>query len=182
MRGTVRLDGADVGQLNLDRVGCRFGYLPQSVELLPGSIAENIRRLGEDDPQGVVEAATKAGAHEMILSLPEGYDTMIGKRGVALSGGQSQRIALARALYGRPQLVLLDEPDADLDQQGGQALVEAIGRLREEGVTLIVIAHRSSLISGLDKLLVINAGQVARFDSMQEFTRAAAGSNVRVLR
>ena len=182
MRGTVRLDGADVSQLNLDRVGCRFGYLPQSVELLPGSIAENIRRLGEDDPQGVVEAATKAGAHEMILSLPEGYDTMIGKRGVALSGGQSQRIALARALYGRPQFVLLDEPDADLDQQGEQALVEAIGRLREEGVTLIVIAHRSSLISGLDKLLVINAGQVARFDSMQEFTRAAAGSNVRVLR
>ena len=181
-RGTVRLDGADVGQIDLDRAGAYLGYLPQSTELLPGTVADNIRRLNEDDPYGVIDAAQRAGAHEMILSLPNGYDTLIGRRGFALSGGQTQRIGLARALYGRPRLVVLDEPDADLDQQGELALVNALGQLREEGTTLIVIAHRSALINDLDKLLVLNAGQVAKLGPMEEFLRPVPGTNVRVVK
>jgi len=182
LRGSVRLDGAEIGLLDLDGVGRHFGYLPQSVELLPGTVAENIRRLGDDDPAGVVEAARRAGAHDMILSLPNGYDTVIGNRGFALSGGQVQRIALSRALYGRPSLVVLDEPDADLDQLGERALVEAIEQLRREGTTVIVIAHRSALINDLDMLLVMNAGEVARFGPMGEFKATPVRSNVRAVR
>jgi PrtD family type I secretion system ABC transporter len=181
-RGKVRLDGADVSNFDPDRLGGHIGYLPQSVQLLPGSIAENIRRLGEDDPAGVLDAAVRAGAHDMILALPDGYDTLIGNRGFALSGGQVQRIGLARAFYGRPRIMLLDEPDADLDQDGERALVEAIRRLREDGTTLIVIAHRSALIQDLDKLLVVSAGLVAKFGPTQEFLSRATGANVRVIR
>ena len=181
-RGTVRLDGAGVGQLDLDLVGAHLGYLPQSAELLPGTVAENIRRLGDDDPGGVAAAATRAGAHEMILALPEGYDTLIGKKGFALSGGQVQRIALARALYGSPRLVILDEPDADLDQQGELALIRAIEQLRADGVTVIVIAHRAALVRDLDMLLVIDAGEVAKFGSMHEFREAPKNPKVRIVR
>jgi ATP-binding cassette subfamily C protein EexD len=180
-RGTIRLDGADIAGMNLDRVGAYLGYLPQAVDLLPGTVAENIRRLADDDPSGVIEAAQRAGAHEMILGLPNGYDTFIGKRGFMLSGGQAQRIGLARALYGRPRLVVLDEPDADLDQDGERALAKAISLLREEGTTLIVITHRPGLIHGLDMLLVMQAGQVARFAPMREFIASATTPNVRVV-
>jgi ATP-binding cassette subfamily C protein EexD len=180
-RGTIRLDGADIVGMNLDRVGAYLGYLPQAVDLLPGTVAENIRRLADDDPSGVIEAAQRAGAHEMILGLPNGYDTFIGKRGFMLSGGQAQRIGLARALYGRPRLVVLDEPDADLDQDGERALAKAISLLREEGTTLIVITHRPGLIHGLDMLLVMQAGQVARFAPMREFIASATTPNVRVV-
>jgi ATP-binding cassette subfamily C protein EexD len=180
-RGTVRLDGADIAGMDLDRVGAYLGYLPQAVDLLPGTVAENIRRLADDDPSGVIEAAQRAGAHEMILGLPNGYDTFIGKRGFMLSGGQAQRIGLARALYGRPRLVVLDEPDADLDQDGERALAKAISLLREEGTTLIVITHRPGLIHGLDMLLVMQAGQVARFAPMREFIASATTPNVRVV-
>jgi len=181
-RGTVRLDGAGVSQLDLDRVGSHFGYLPQSTELLPGTVAENIRRLGDDDPAGVVEAASRAGAHDMILALPNGYDTVIGRKGFALSGGQVQRIALARALYGRPRIVILDEPDADLDQQGERALIQAIEQLRAEKVTVIVIAHRAALVRDLDMLLVINSGEVAKFAPMAEFREAPDKPKVRIVR
>jgi PrtD family type I secretion system ABC transporter len=169
LRGTVRFDGADVTQLDRDYVGRHFGYLPQNVELLPGTVAENIRRLGDEDPHGVMDAAVRAGAHYMILGLPNGYDTVVGTRGFALSGGQIQRIGLARALYGRPKIVLLDEPDGDLDQAGEEALVHAIQTLREEKTTLLIIAHRASLIAGLDKLLVMNSGQVMKFGPMEGF-------------
>ncbi len=172
LRGSARLDGADVAKLDHERAGPSLGYLAQSVELLPGTIAETIRRLGHDDPAGVVEAARLAGAHELILGLPDGYDTIIGNRGFALSGGQMQRIGLARALYGNPQLVLLDEPDADLDEAGELGLVAAIASLRARGATLIVISHKPALIQPLDKLLVMNAGQVVQFGAMDEFGNA----------
>jgi ATP-binding cassette subfamily C protein EexD len=182
LRGCARLDGADVTQLDHEHAGSHLGYLPQSVELLPGTIAENIRRLGPDDPAGVIEAAELAGAHELILGLPQGYDTMIGNRGFALSGGQMQRIGLARALYGNPRLVLLDEPDGDLDEAGERALVAAIATLRGRGTTLIVISHKTALIQPLDKLLVMNAGQVVKFGTMDEFANASRSPNVRVVR
>jgi ABC-type protease/lipase transport system fused ATPase/permease subunit len=166
--------------MDLDEVGSHIGYLPQAVELLPGTVAENIRRLGDDDPNGVVEAAILAGAHYMILGLPDGYDTLIGKRGFALSGGQVQRIGLARALYRRPKIVLLDEPDADLDQAGEEALVGAIRDLRLKGTTLIVVAHRASLIASLDKLLVMNSGQVAQFGPMKDFMKPVANAPLKV--
>jgi PrtD family type I secretion system ABC transporter len=182
LRGSARLDGADVTKLNHEHAGPSLGYLPQSVDLLPGTIAENIRRLGPDDPAAVIEAAELAGAHELILGLPDGYDTLIGSRGFALSGGQMQRIGLARALYGTPRLVLLDEPDADLDEAGERALVAAIAALRERGTTLIIISHKPALIQPLDKLLVMNAGQVVKFGPMDEFANAPRAPNVRVVR
>lgn len=180
-RGCVRLDGADVAKMDHDRIGAHLGYLAQSVELLPGTVAENIRRLGPDDPQGVVEAAELAGAHEMILSLPDGYDTVIGKRGFALSGGQMQRIGLARAFYGKPKLVLLDEPDADLDEPGERALLHAIGVLRTNHSTVIVISHRTSLLQSVDKLLVLNAGQVAKYGPLAALQAPGSEPKVRVV-
>jgi PrtD family type I secretion system ABC transporter len=182
LRGTVRLDGADISHLDLDHVGAHVGYLPQTVELLPGTIAENIRRIGEDDPEGVIEAATRAGAHEMILALPNGYDTVVGSRGFSLSGGQTQRIGLARALYGYPKLIVLDEPDADLDQLGERALMRVIDSLREEQVTLVVIAHRSAVIQDLDRLLVMNDGQAIKFGPMDDFLNPGSGPKVRVVK
>jgi len=180
-RGFVRMDGSDVARMDHDRVGAHLGYLPQSVELLPGTIAENIRRLGPDDPAGVVESAQLAGAHDMILSLPNGYDTTVGKRGFALSGGQMQRIGLARAFYGRPNLVLLDEPDADLDDAGERALVQALGLLKRRGATVILVSHRSALLTLADKLLVMNSGQSAKFGTVDELRGASASPKVRVV-
>jgi ATP-binding cassette subfamily C protein EexD len=181
LRGCARLDGADIALVDHDRVGAHLGYLPQSVELLPGAIAENIRRLGPDDPAGVMEAAQLAGAHEMILGLPNGYDTVVGKRGFALSGGQVRRIALARAFYGWPQLVLLDEPDADLDEEGERALVRAIAALRARGATMIIISHRAALIHPLDKLLVMNGGQAIKFGPTEDFRSSPQPARVRAV-
>jgi ATP-binding cassette subfamily C protein EexD len=180
-RGFVRMDGSDVSKMDHDRVGAHLGYLPQSVELLPGTIAENIRRLGPDDPSGVVEAAELAGAHEMILSLPDGYDTVVGKRGFALSGGQMQRIGLARAFYGRPNLVLLDEPDADLDDAGERALAQTICLLKRRGATVILVSHRSALLQLVDKLLVMNSGQSVKFGRIGELGSPGASPKVRVV-
>jgi len=175
------MDGADVAKMDHDRVGAHVGYLPQAVELLPGTIAENIRRLGPDDPAGVIEAATLAGAHEMILALPEGYDTLVGKRGFALSGGQMQRIGLARAFYGNPNLILLDEPDADLDDAGERALANAISALRKRQATVIIVSHRSALLKLVDKLCIMNAGQVVKYGSMDELQSPGAAPKVRVV-
>ena len=180
-RGCVRMDGADVAKMDHDAIGSHVGYLPQTVDLLPGTIAENIRRLGPDDLRGVVEAAELAGAHEMILSLPEGYDTLVGKRGFALSGGQMQRIGLARAFYGHPNLVVLDEPDADLDDAGECALAQAICALRKRHVTVIIVSHRSALLQLVDKLLIMNAGQAVKYGPLGELKAPGSAPKVRVV-
>ncbi|APE30132.1 peptidase [Halomonas aestuarii] len=160
LTGTARLDGADINLWNREEVGPFIGYLPQDIELFEGTIAENIARFGEVDSDKVVAAARKAGVHEMVLSMPGGYDTPIGAGGVGLSGGQRQRIALARALYGDPVLVVLDEPNASLDDRGEHALRAAMVALKREGVTLFVISHRVSVLKGMDTLLLMRDGQI----------------------
>ncbi|XKH59414.1 type I secretion system permease/ATPase [Halomonas sediminis] len=161
--GDVRLDGGEITHYNRDEIGPYLGYLPQDIELFDGSVSENIARFGNLDPQKVVEAAKKAGVHEMILDLSNGYDTVISSTSGALSGGQRQRVGLARALYGNPVLVVLDEPNANLDDAGERALAQAIADLKAEGTTLFVISHRTSVLKKMDKLLVMKEGQVSMF-------------------
>ncbi len=166
--GTVRLDGADLSTLPRDQVGPSLGYLPQDVELFDGTVAENISRFGELDASKVVQAALQAGVHEMILGLADGYDTRIGDGGRSLSGGQRQRIALARALYGEPALVVLDEPNSNLDTTGEQALVEAVRACKQRGATTVVVTHRLSILGIVDKILVLNKGEVELFGRREE--------------
>lgn len=156
--GTVRLDRADIAQWDRDDLGAHLGHLPQDVTLLAGSIAENIARLGAVDDEAVVEAARTAVAHEMILRLPAGYETPVGEGGQGLSGGQRQRIGLARALYGRPKLVVLDEPDAHLDAEGEDALKSALQALKQRGTTVVLVGHRAALMARLDRIAVMKDG------------------------
>jgi ATP-binding cassette, subfamily C, bacterial EexD len=153
--GTVRLDGADIYTWPRSELSRHIGYLPQDVELFSGTVRENIARMSEGDPEAVIRAAKRAGAHEMILSLPKGYDTDIGSHGHNLSGGQSQRIGIARALYGDPRLVVLDEPNSNLDSFGEEALLQTITQLKAEKVTLVIVAHRSAILQNMDKMLVL---------------------------
>ena len=161
--GAVRLDGADIRHWNRDQLGQHVGYLPQDVSLFAATVAENIARLGTVDAQQVVAAAQLAQAHEMILRLPQGYDTAVGDAGAVLSGGQRQRIGLARALHGRPRLVVLDEPNAHLDAEGEAALKTALQALKAQGTTVIVVGHRPALMAQLDKLAVLQDGTLAAF-------------------
>jgi len=166
--GVVRLDGVNVSEWKREELGPHIGYLPQDIELFPGTVADNIARFGKVEGPKVVEAAQLAGAHTMILSLPQGYDTFIGPAGENLSGGQRQRIGLARAFYCSPALVVLDEPTSNLDAEGETAVRKAMDALRAMGRTVIVIAHRPALLGGTDKLMVVVAGKVVSFGPTAE--------------
>ena len=166
--GHVRLDGADVRAWpDADR-GRHVGYLPQNVELFAGTVRDNIARMGEAGDEDVVAAAKLAGAHETVLRLPNGYDTRIGAGGVPISGGQHQRIGLARAVFGNPALLVLDEPNAHLDAEGEQALVETVVGMRERGATIILIAQRAGIMVQVDKMLVLQAGAITGFGPRDE--------------
>ena len=175
LAGTVRLDGADIHQWNRDQLGPHIGYLPQDIELFSGSIADNIARFRAADPEQVVRAAQQAGVHELILRLPQGYDTVLGDDGSGLSGGQKQRVALARALYGGPRLIVLDEPNSNLDTVGEAALASAIMQMKAQGSSVILVTHRSSALAQADKLLVLNEGRLQAFGPSQEVLRALSG-------
>jgi ATP-binding cassette subfamily C protein len=163
-RGKVRLDAAALDQWLPDMLGQHIGYLPQDVELFAGTVAQNIARFRTgDDPDWVIQAATLAGVHELILSLPQGYDTPIGEGGAALSAGQRQRVGLARALYGDPFLVVLDEPNSNLDADGEQALIQALVSVRARGGIAVVIAHRPSVMAALDHALLMLGGEMKAF-------------------
>jgi ATP-binding cassette subfamily C exporter for protease/lipase/ATP-binding cassette subfamily C protein EexD len=170
--GCVRLDGADVATWPRAALGPCIGYVPQDVELFDGSVADNIARLGKVDPEKVVAAAKRANAHELILGLPQGYDTQVGPQGSRLSPGQRQRVALARALYGDPKLLVLDEPNSNLDGDGEAALAQALSAVRKEGVTAIVVTHRPSLIAHVDKILVLAAGRVQQYGPAAQVMKA----------
>lgn len=170
--GTVRLDGADVSNWPRESLGPLIGYVPQDVELFDGTVADNIARLGEVNSEAVIEAATRANAHTMILALDQGYDTPVGEGGSRLSPGQRQRVALARALYGDPRLVILDEPNANLDGAGEIALAQAMSGLRTRGITSIVVTHRPSLIAHVDKILTLDSGRIQKFGPAAEVMKA----------
>ncbi|MCV6574498.1 MAG: type I secretion system permease/ATPase [Cohaesibacter sp.] len=163
LAGAVRLDGAEYSAWDSEQLGPYVGYLPQEVELFSGTVAENIARFGEIDPEKVVTAAKAANVHELILQLPQAYDTSIGEAGRSLSGGQRQRIALARALYGHPKLVVLDEPNSNLDNEGEAALVEAMIAMRNQGATVLAITHRTSFLKSVDKILVLSDGVMSMY-------------------
>ncbi|MEP1207660.1 MAG: type I secretion system permease/ATPase [Rhizobiaceae bacterium] len=168
-RGEVRLDSAELTQWHSDRRSQFIGYLPQDIQLFAGTVAQNISRFAEEiDDEEVVLAATRADAHRLITALPDGYDTVLGVDGNNLSGGQRQRIALARALFGAPFLVVLDEPNSNLDAQGEKALSEAIRTMRNLGSIVIVIAHRPSALSAVDKVLCLHEGQIQSFGPRDE--------------
>lgn len=178
--GSARLDGVDLASWHPDELGRHVGYLPQDVQLFAGTVRENIARLSRDnDPEAVIEAAKKVGMHEAILQFPNGYDTNIGDAGALLSAGQRQHLALARAMYGSPRLLVLDEPNSNLDSVSEEALLRALDAAKKEGITIVVITHRPSILHAADKMLMLRNGVVemygARSQIMQQLTAAAAG-------
>jgi ATP-binding cassette subfamily C exporter for protease/lipase len=175
--GKVRLDGADIYTWNKDELGPHIGYLPQDIELFGGTVSDNIARFGEVDPEQVIIAAKRAGVHDMILHLPKGYDTPLGDGGAGLSGGQKQRLGLARAMYGDPSLIVLDEPNSNLDDVGEQALVTAMQDLRQRGKTIVLITHRTSVIGITSKLLLLRDGVAQLFGPRDQVLTALNQAN-----
>jgi ATP-binding cassette subfamily C protein PrsD len=179
LRGEVRLDGATLDQWEADALGRHIGYLPQDVELFDGTVAENIARFRPNaDAEAIIAAAKTAGAHDMILQLPDGYDSRIGEGGAVLSGGQRQRVALARALYGDPFLVVLDEPNASLDGAGDEALNQAILSVRKRGGIVIVITHRPAALSQVDLVAIMDGGRLKNFGPRDEVLQSVMKRNV----
>lgn len=179
--GKVRIDGAEVSQWDERQLRPNFGYLPQDVELFDGSIAENIGRFDSSNSEGVLQAAQAAHAYELILKLPEGFQTQLGSGGIQLSAGQAQRVGLARALYGRPKIVILDEPNANLDADGEQALMAAIAEMKMQGSTVLLITHKPSLVSTMDYLMVMRDGRIdtmgPREEVLSRLTGRSAGTS-----
>ncbi|NQD75206.1 type I secretion system permease/ATPase, partial [Pseudomonas sp. CM27] len=176
--GKVRLDGADIFTWNKAELGPWLGYLPQDVELFEGTIGENIARFAEVDSDAVIRAARSSGVHDMILRFPQGYDTRLAADGSPLSGGQKQRIALARALYGEPNLVVLDEPNANLDDLGEKALVDALTELKARGATVVLISHRPNVLCAVDQVLMLRDGGVHMLGSRDEVFAALRKASV----
>lgn len=175
--GKVRLDGADIFTWNKGELGPYIGYLPQDIELFAGTVSDNIARFGEVDPEKVVEAAKRAGVHDLILHFPLGYDTLLGDGGAGLSGGQRQRLGLARAMYGDPSVIVLDEPNSNLDDVGELALVQAINDLRQRGKTIVLITHRTSAISATTKLLLLRDGVAEMYGPTNQVLAALQEAN-----
>ena len=161
-RGHIRIDGSDVAYCDRGELGPQIGYLPQAVELLGGSVAHNISRFQPYESSDVIQAAVDAGVHEFILSLPEGYDTNLGEGSGLMSPGQAQRIALARALYQRPKLLVLDEPNSNLDEAGEEALDRALDTMKAAGSTVIIVSHRKGALPLVDQLVVMESGTVLK--------------------
>jgi len=187
-RGKVRLDGAALDQWSSDALGRHIGYLPQDVELFTGTVAQNISRF---DPEArsddIIAAAKEAGVHEMIIKMRDGYNTEVGEQGSALSAGQAQRVALARALYGDPFLIVLDEPNSNLDTEGDEALTRAVRAARERGAIVVVVAHRPIGIEGVDQVLVLKDGRMQAFGPKEQVLaqvlqpRVAAPSPIKIV-
>ncbi|MCB2011595.1 MAG: ATP-binding cassette domain-containing protein, partial [Geminicoccaceae bacterium] len=173
--GTVRLDDIELLNWPREKLGPYIGYLPQDVELFAGSVAENIGRFSKQDSEAVMLAARIAGVHELIAGLPQAYETRIGERGLGLSGGERQRIGLARALYGMPTIVILDEPNANLDAEGEQHLLRVVAYLKSQGTTVIFIAHRPSMLQSADRIILMRDGMIEddgpRDEIMRKVTR-----------
>jgi ATP-binding cassette subfamily C exporter for protease/lipase len=172
MGGKVRLDGADIYSWDKTELGPYLGYLPQGVELLEGTLAENIARFGDIDMAQVEAAAKLVGVHDLIMSLPQGYNSPVGRDGAMLSGGQRQRVGLARALYGKPVFVVLDEPNSSLDEAGDAALANAIAALKQLGTTFVVMTHRTSVLGVADKMLIMREGAQQAFGPRDEVLAA----------
>ncbi len=175
----MRFDGAALNQWDFEVLGKSIGYMPQQVELMPGTVAQNIARFDRNaTAESIVAAAKAAQVHELILNLPNGYDTYIGDRGEALSGGQKQRIGLARALFGEPFFVLLDEPNSNLDSEGEAALRNAIADIRARGGIVVVIAHRPSAIESINLVMVMSNGRMFRFGTKEEVLAQILRQNI----
>ncbi len=180
--GNVRIDGADIAQYDSVKLGEHIGYLPQDIELFEGSIAQNIARFDLDaTDENIITAAKLSGTHELILNLPQGYGTRVGVSGMSLSGGQKQRIGLARAMYGNPKMVILDEPNSNLDDAGEYALMMALRVLKDKGVTVIFVTHKTNLVGLADKLILMQDGLVTKYDYTQKVLTALSGENEKKL-
>ncbi len=177
-KGSVRLDGVEISDWDHDEFGPQIGYVPQEIGFFEGTVAENIARLGEIDPQKVVQATKLIGMHETILTFPKGYDTQLGETGFALSGGQRQRLAICRALYGMPKYIVMDEPNANLDEVGESALVQAVTYLKSQGSTIIITTHRPRLIGAVDNLLVLRNGAQVGFGPADDMINAVRNLQV----